>query len=70
MKYLTVNNASTPRRKDKWKDRRKGKTLKAKSPTSAWAIDVLIGDEEQNGKPEITKRKNQGAGHQPSYPGQ
>ena len=33
------------------------------------AIDALIGEEEQNGKQERTKRKKQGAGSQPRYPG-
>ena len=42
---------------------------RAKHPTPSWATDELIGDEKQNGKQKITKRKKQGAGNQPSYLG-
>ena len=43
---------------------------KAKPPTPTQAIDALIGDEEQNGKQKkVKKRKKQGTGPQPSYPG-
>ena len=48
-------------------NKRKGiKVQKVKLPTSTWVIDVLIGDEEQNGK---QKKKKQGADPQPIYPG-
>ena len=40
-----------------------------KYPTPSQAIDALIGEEEQNGKQKRAKRKKQGAGPQPSYPG-
>ena len=42
---------------------------RVKLPTPSQATDALIGDEEQNGKQKRTKRKKQGTGSQPSYPG-
>ena len=54
--------------------RRKGKKeieeQKVKPPIPIRAIDALIEDEEQNAKQKKrTKRKKQGTGPQPSYPG-
>ena len=40
-----------------------------KHPTLSRSTDALIGDEDQNGNQKRTKRKKQGAGPQPSYPG-
>ena len=51
-------------------NKRKGiKPQRVKSSTPSRATDVLIGEEEQNGKQKRTKRKKQGADPQPSYPG-
>ena len=54
---------------------RKGKKNKrieahrVKHPTSSRLTNALTGDEEENGKQKRTKRKEQGAGPQPSYLG-
>ena len=51
------------------KERKGIDALRVKHPTPSRAIDALTGEEEQNGKQKRTKRKKQGAGPQPSYPG-
>ena len=50
--------------------KRKGiEAQRMKHPTPSRAIDAIIGDEEQNGKQKRPKRKKQGTGPQPNYPG-
>ena len=51
------------------KTRKEIEAQRVKPQTLSWTNDVLIGDEEQNGKQKRIKRKKQGAGPQPSYPG-
>ena len=62
--------ASTPRKeKRKVKKRKEMEAQRVNHPTPYRATDALTGDKEQNGKLERTKRKKQGAGPHPSYPG-
>ena len=50
--------------------KRKGmEAQRVKDPTPSRAVDELIEEEEQKGKQKITKRKSQGAGPKPRYPG-
>ena len=51
------------------KKRKRIEVWRVKHPTQSQAIDALRGDEEQNGKEKRIKRKKQGAGPPPSYPG-
>ena len=50
------------------KKRKEIEAQNPKHPTRSRAADVLIGDEEQDGKRK-EQRKKEGAGSQPSYPG-
>ena len=61
---------NTKERKARRGKKRKGiEAYSVKYLTPSQAVDVHTGDEEQNGKQKRTKRKKQGVGPQPSYPG-